>query len=364
MPPIQFKSTRLTGYDEDGGAEVRLRTNRKDYGLGLRAFTQTDANYVFGSSPLPDVPTDVTTYVSYLEQERLQRIRDSPSWYAGRVDDDLFNRVESLNPGALRILAGETPSDQGWDSASDVAWVHAGVGSKADVIALPARADETPRALFQRLSDSRELMDQLPENEQKEVVPTVRLDSNRFVSTVERLVDAGARLFLVEFHGWSRATGNLAELHDILLDADEPPYVVGTNVPPYASDHNGSGTLLASKFGIQASAPRVFRGVPQYGDTPEQEIINDLQWFSRSHGGYIRARNLPSGWHDGCECPDADTDLASVGLDHIFAVRRRHSTWAHLQEVESVTSAIDRGEYEDAYLDRRPLLRNTVQALS
>lgn len=364
MHPIRFRSSSLVGSDEEGGAHVRLSTNRKNYGLSLRAFTQSDAYAVFGSSPATDVPTDVTAYMSYLKDERLQQIQDSPSWYAGRVDDDLFSRVASRNPGAMRILAGETPSNQAWDPAADEAWIHAGTASKADVVGLPAREDETPDALFDRLSDAFDVMERVPAEERKEIVPTVRLDSKHFVRTVERLVDAGAHMFLVEFHGWARAIGNLAQLHEIVREADVPPYVVGTNVEPYAGEHSGSGTLLASKFGIQAVAPRVFRGDPTQSDRSKQEVIDEMWWFSRAHGGYIRSKNLPSGWHNGCNCPDASTDLAAVGLEDIYAVRKRHALWAHLQEIDPLVDAIDRRAYEADYLDRRPLLSQTVDDLS
>lgn len=364
MHPIRFRSSSLVAYDEEGGAHVRLRTNRKAYGLSLRAFTQSDANVVFGSSPASGVPTDVASYMAYLEEERLQRVLDSPSWYASRVDNDLFSRVETTNPGAIRILAGETPSDQAWDPTADEAWIHTGAGSKADVVGLPAQEDETPDALFDRLRDAYALMERLPAEQAKEIAPIVRLDSRHFVPTIERLVDAGALMVLIEFHGWAGAVGNLGQLHEILLEAENPPYVVGTNVPPYASDHSGSGTLLASKFGIQAVAPRVFRGDPTQSNKTEQQRIDEMWWFSRSHGGYIRSRNLPAGWHDGCNCPDASTDLAAVGLEDLYAVRRRHTLWAHLQDVDPLATALDRRAYTDAYLDKRPLLSQTVDALS
>lgn len=364
MHPIRFQSSSLVGYDEEGGAHVRLSTNRKDYGLSLRAFTQSDANAVFGSSPASDVPTDVATYMADLEEDRLRRIRDSPSWYAERVDNDLFSRVSTLNPGAIRILAGETRSDQSWDPQADGAWIHVGAASKADVTGLPAREDETPEGLFARLSDAFALNERLPPANQKEIVPTIRLDSKHFARTVDRLVDAGASMFLLEFHGWARAVGNLAQLHEALREADEPPYVVGTNVKSYAGSPSGSGTLLASKFGVQAAAPSVFRGDPTKSNKSEQARINDMWWFSRQHGGYIRSKNLSAGWHNGCNCPDAPTDLAAIGLQDLYKVRKRHALWAHLQEINPVATAIDRQTYQEDYLDRRPLLSQAVDELS
>lgn len=362
---FEVSDTRLAGRDDHGGHIVEMTTSAGMFGMEARAFTQTDARAVFGKIPSPDIPTKAIGYVTYLEQERVSRLVASPASYAKRVDDELLSRAASIRPDALRFLSATSPGAQTWNPHNDKFWIRAAVSSRAQLVALPSIRGESSRSILARMNGANQEMRALPEQYRKHVAPTLRLDDRRFNDTYTDLVGQGVLAIFLEFHGLTHAAANLRTVSDVAAKVTRPPYTVGINVPRRELRHSGSGNLLALSLGVQVCAPQVFHGDMSAADEADPE--EDMWWFHRPFGAYVRAEGLPDNFGYACSCPDhhiATGHIASnAPLFELLDSRRRHETWAHMEERERIAQAISGGRLVEDFLNLRPRLRNSRQAI-
>src|SRR5581483_5159815 len=244
----------------------------------------------------------------------------------------------SLRSEAIAIAAGMPRGEAPWDGSLGEPWVLAGADTRADVVALVGIKNEKPNDIIRRLRAAERTLAGMPDGARKTIAPNVRLESKYFEPSVRRLIEEGVPLFMVEFHGLTRGAANLRVLHNWLRVAKNPPYVVGVNVPNYATRFAGSGSLLAAWGGIQASAPTVFHGyVP--GTATDQEKIEGMKWFVQPEGGFMEATERPANWTSQDTCPNAGGHFAA-DLSRAYHVRRLHDTHCHVADARPMAQAI------------------------
>jgi hypothetical protein len=356
--PLKISGTRLLAHDENGGASVKLLTNKESPELVVRAWTQSDR---YANTGHPEVITPVITHVADLTSERLNTLARSPSYFAKGADGIIANGL-NLRSGAIAIAAGMPRGAMPWDGSLDEPWILAGADTRADAVALVGIKNERVNDIIRRLRAAERVMAGMPDAARKHVVPTVRLDSKHFEPSIRRLIEEGAPVIAIEFHGLTRGIANLRILHNWLRIAKNPPYVIGLNVPRSATRYGGSGSLLAAWGGVQASAQSVFHGWFE-GTGTEQEKIDEMKWFVQPDGGYLDADSRPKNWMTGDTCPNAGGHFAA-DLTTAYNLRRLHETYCHAADARPMAKAIADGTYARDYLRPRRLLARTLDEIN